>query len=132
MAQREMKSFSEFWPHYVTEHSKPATRALHAVGTTVGVACAAVLLMRGRWRLLPLAFIPGYAAAWAGHFFIEHNRPATFKHPLWSFAADYKMIGLMLLGKMEEEVEKAKLKQTTQQWDGRENTPQRRRDTEMG
>ncbi len=109
MSRREMKSFDEFWPHYVAEHSQPATRALHAVGTTAGLACAAALLARGKWRLLPLAFIPGYAAAWAGHFFVEHNRPATFEHPLWSFVADYKMIALMLAGKMVEEVERAHL-----------------------
>jgi hypothetical protein len=109
MSRQEMKSFNEFWPHYVAEHSKPATRALHAVGTTAGLACAAALLARGKWRLLPLAFIPGYAAAWAGHFFVEHNRPATFEHPLWSLIADYKMIALMLAGKMEEEVERAHL-----------------------
>jgi hypothetical protein len=103
-----MKSFEEFWPHYVAEHSKPATRALHAAGTTLAVACAAALVARGKWRLLPLAFIPGYAAAWAGHFFIERNRPATFEHPLWSLVGDYKMIGLMLTGKMDEEVERAR------------------------
>ncbi len=108
MSQREMKSFSEFWPHYVMEHSKPATRALHVVGTTAGVACAVALLARGKWRWLPLAFVPGYGAAWAGHFFVEHNRPATFKHPLWSLIGDYKMVALMLAGKMEEEVEKIK------------------------
>ena len=105
-----MKTFDEFWPHYVAEHSKPATRALHAAGTTVGLACAAALLARGKWRLLPLAFIPGYAAAWAGHFFVEHNRPATFEHPLWSLIADYKMIAWMIAGKMEAEVESAHLR----------------------
>ena len=112
MTQREMKSFSEFWPHYVREHSKPATRALHAVGTTVGVACAVALLASGKWRWLPLAFVPGYAAAWAGHFFVEHNRPATFEHPLWSLVGDYKMVALMLSGKMEEEVERIKRTQS--------------------
>jgi hypothetical protein len=108
MSQEEMRSFAEFWPHYVAEHSKPATRALHAAGTTLAVACAAALLAKGKWRLLPLAFIPGYAAAWAAHFFIERNRPATFEHPLWSLIADYKMIGLMLTGKMEAEVERGR------------------------
>lgn len=103
---QEFKSFEEFWPHYVAEHSKPATRALHLAGTTAGLACAAALLARGRWRLLPLAFIPGYAAAWLGHFLIEKNRPATFDHPLWSLRGDYKMIGMMLAGKMEDEVER--------------------------
>ena len=104
-----MKSFEEFWPHYVAEHSQPATRTLHAIGTTVGLACVAALVARKKWKLLPLAFIPGYGAAWAAHFFIEKNRPATFDHPLWSFVADYKMIGLMLTGKMEEEIERLRL-----------------------
>ncbi|HEX8097383.1 MAG TPA: DUF962 domain-containing protein [Pyrinomonadaceae bacterium] len=107
MMKREFGSFDEFWPYYVAEHSKPATRALHALGTTAGMACAAALLASGRWKLLPLAFVPGYAAAWAGHFFVEHNRPATFEHPLWSLMADYKMVALMLSGGMEEEVGRA-------------------------
>lgn len=106
MSQEEMKSFDEFWPHYVAEHSKPATRTLHAVGTTVGTVCLAALVARKRWKLLPLALIPGYGAAWASHFFIEKNRPATFEHPLWSFLGDYKMIGLMLTGRMEEELKR--------------------------
>lgn len=105
--QEEIKSFKEFWPHYVAEHSKPVTRALHLVGTSMALCCAAALIAKRRWKLLPLALLPGYGAAWAGHFFIEHNRPATFKYPLWSFIADYKMIALMLTGRMEAEVERA-------------------------
>ena len=102
----EYKSFSEFWPHYVAEHSKPATRALHLAGTTVGLACAAAFIAKRKWRLIPLALVPGYGAAWVGHFFIERNKPATFDHPLWSFMGDYKMIALMLKGEMDAEVER--------------------------
>jgi hypothetical protein len=42
--------------------------------------------------------------AWISHFFVEHNRPATFGHPLWSFLADQKILVLALAGKMGEEV----------------------------
>jgi hypothetical protein len=105
-----MKSFAEFWPHYVAEHSRPGTRALHLLGTSAGVALIVLLAVQGRWLWLPLAFVPGYAAAWVGHFFIEHNKPATFQHPLWSFIGDWKMIGLMLAGKMTEEVKRQKVK----------------------
>ena len=108
MAKRELKSFEEFWPYYVAEHSQPATRALHAVGTTTALACAVGLIARGKWRWLPLALVPGYGAAWAAHFFIEKNKPATFDYPLWSFLADYKMIGLMATGRMEAEIERLK------------------------
>ncbi len=108
MARSEMKTFGEFWPFYVREHSRPLTRALHAAGTLAGTALLVWLAATGRWAWLPVAFVPGYAAAWAGHFFVEHNRPATFKHPLWSLMGDYKMVALMLAGRMGAEVERAK------------------------
>ena len=108
MSESEMKTFAEFWPFYVREHSRPATRALHAAGTLAGTALLVYLAATGRWRWLPVALVPGYAAAWVGHFFVEHNRPATFKHPLWSLAGDYKMVALMLAGRMGHEVERAR------------------------
>ena len=107
MAEDGMKSFAEFWPFYVREHSRPATRLLHAAGTLGSTALLVFLLATGRWRWLPLVLVVGYAGAWVGHFFVEHNRPATFKHPLWSLAGDYKMVALMLAGRMSKEVEQA-------------------------
>ena len=107
MAQRDYNSFAEFWPHYVSEHSRRGTRLLHLIGTTIGIATIVYFIATGRWWLFPLALIPGYGAAWIGHFFIENNKPATFQHPLWSFMADYKMIWMMLTGKIGAEVEQA-------------------------
>jgi hypothetical protein len=106
MSEQRFNSFEEFWPYYVAEHSQPATRALHAVGTTAAVTCVAALIAKRKWKLLPLALLPGYGAAWISHFFIEKNKPATFDYPLWSFIADYKMVGLMIAGKMDDEVER--------------------------
>jgi hypothetical protein len=107
MPDKKLQTFKEFWPYYVREHSKPGTRALHFFGTTVGTLSLGFLIASGNWPWFPIAFVPGYAAAWIGHFFIEHNRPATFKYPLWSFISDYKMVGLMLMGKMGNEVQRA-------------------------
>jgi hypothetical protein len=112
MSEQEIKSFEEFWPYYVAEHSQPATRALHFAGTATALACATALLASQRWKWLPMALIPGYAAAWVGHFLVEKNRPATFKYPLWSFLADQKMFGLMLAGKMQQEVERVQAEGT--------------------
>ncbi len=102
-----MKSFGEFWPFYVREHSRPLTRVLHAAGTLGSTTLLVWLVAAGRWRWLPVALVVGYGAAWVGHFFVEHNRPATFKHPLWSLMGDYKMVALMLAGRMGEEVRRA-------------------------
>ena len=101
MAERQYKSFQEFWPFYLGEHSKPATRFLHGAGTFSAVAVLIAVVVLGKWWLFPLALVPGYALAWVGHFFIEKNRPATFTYPLWSFMGDWKMLGLMLTGRLK-------------------------------
>ena len=100
------KSFSEFWPFYVSEHSQAATRWLHLIGTSAGIALLIYLIAIGKWWLFFLGFVPGYGCAWLAHFVIEKNKPATFKYPLWSFMGDYKMIALMLSGRMSAEVKK--------------------------
>lgn len=105
MAESTFNSFAEFWPYYLNEHSKPGTRFLHLIGTTSGLALLVFFIVIGKWWLFPLALVPGYGAAWIGHFFIEKNKPATFQHPLWSFMGDYKMIGLMLTGRMDAELQ---------------------------
>ena len=101
MSQREFKSFSDFWPYYLGEHSKPVTRLLHCVGSLAAIGVIVTLIAIGKWWLFPLALIPGYAMAWIGHFFVEKNRPATFTYPLWSFMGDWKMLALMLTGRLK-------------------------------
>ncbi len=107
MATERYKSFSEFWPFYVREHSRSGTRILHLVGTIIGVTLLIYFIASGRWWLFPLSFIPGYGFAWLGHFKIEKNKPATFEYPLWSFMGDYKMIACMLSGRISGEISKA-------------------------
>jgi len=101
MSQREFKSFSEFWPYYLGEHSRPATRVLHYIGSLAAIAAIITVVAVGKWWLFPLALVPGYAMAWIGHFFVEKNRPATFTYPLWSFMGDWKMLALMLTGRLK-------------------------------
>ena len=101
MAEHQFKSFPEFWPYYLAEHSKPVTRLLHCVGSLGAIGVIIAFIAIGKWWLFPLALIPGYAMAWIGHFFIEKNRPATFTYPLWSFMGDWKMLALMLTGRLK-------------------------------
>jgi len=59
-----------------------------------------------RWSWIAAAVLVSYGLAWLAHFLLEHNKPATFDHPLWSWWADQKMVFLMLIGRMDEEVRK--------------------------
>jgi hypothetical protein len=107
MADQRIQSFAEFWPFYVREHSLPACRALHFIGSTLALGLVAAGIFYNPWLLLA-AVVAGYGFAWVGHFFIEKNKPASFKYPLWSFAADWKMWAMILAGRMGAEVEKAR------------------------
>ncbi|WP_447765319.1 Mpo1-like protein [Sphingopyxis panaciterrae] len=100
-------SFAEFWPFYLREHSKVRTRALHYVGTSLVVLIAVAAVVSGRWGWLVALPLAGYFFAWVAHFGVEKNRPATFTYPLWSLAADFRMWGLWLTGRLGPELDKA-------------------------
>lgn len=106
MNNERIKTYAEFWDFYVAEHSKPLTRFLHFVGTSLGIVLLVWFLGNGTYLYIPLCFVVGYAFAWFSHFVIEKNKPATFQYPLWSFISDYKMMFYMLIGKMNGEVER--------------------------
>src|SRR5256714_7673623 len=101
MPAREFKSFADFWPYYLSEHSKSATRLMHVIGTISAIVLVVVVIAIGKWWLFPLGLATGYAFAWIAHFFIEKNRPATFTYPFWSFMGDWKMLALMLTGRLK-------------------------------
>lgn len=101
-----IETYSEFWDFYIREHSKPLTRTLHFIGTTLGVLLLIWFAATGRWYYLPLFLVVGYAFAWFAHFVVEKNRPATFSYPVWSFISDFKMAWYMITGRMEREVER--------------------------
>ena len=100
MAEPVFRSFADFWPYYLSEHRKSATRVLHGVGAIAAIGVIGLVIAIGKWWLFPLALVPGYGLAWIGHYFVEKNRPATFKYPVWSFMGDWKMVALMLTGKL--------------------------------
>jgi len=101
MSATKYATFAEFYPFYLGEHSNRTCRRLHFVGTTTGLACLlhAVSTLNFWWLLAGLG--AGYACAWVGHYFFEHNRPATFTYPLYSFIGDWVMWKDILTGKIK-------------------------------
>jgi hypothetical protein len=97
---KKFTTFAEFYPFYLSEHSNQTSRRLHFVGTSIGFLCIVAAILTRQPLLILYGVLQGYAFAWVGHFFFEHNRPATFKYPFYSFAGDWRMWADMLRGKI--------------------------------
>ncbi len=97
---RRFKTFAEFYPFYLQEHSNRTCRRLHFVGTSLSLLFLIGLVVTGHVWYLVAAFVSGYGFAWIGHFVFEKNRPASFKRPLFSFRGDWVMWRDMLTGKI--------------------------------
>jgi len=94
------RTFKEFYPFYLQEHSNSTCRRLHFAGSSIVLLLVAMAGMSGELALLWLLPVVGYGFAWVGHFFFEHNRPATFKYPLFSLMGDWVMFRDMLTGRI--------------------------------
>lgn len=94
------RTFREFYPFYLSEHGHPVSRRLHFVGTTLVLVLVVAAIATQTWWLLAVALVQAYGFAWIGHFFFEHNRPATFKYPLYSLVGDWRMWWDTLTGKL--------------------------------
>jgi hypothetical protein len=94
------RSFRDFYPHYLAEHSDRTCRRLHFVGSSLVLALVAAAAATGMWWLLLLAPVAGYGFAWFGHFYFEKNRPATFTNPIYSFIGDWVMWKDILTGRI--------------------------------
>ena len=96
----EYRSFAEFYPFYLNEHADWRTRRIHFIGSLLVLFCLFLAMISGDWWWLLAAPLCGYAFAWIGHFAFEKNRPATFKHPLYSLMGDWVMFWQILTGKI--------------------------------
>ena len=97
----QFHSFHEFYPLYLNEHANRQCRRLHFAGTTLVIATIIYVLFSGDVAALWLVPLFGYGFAWAGHFFFEKNRPATFRHPFYSLAGDFVMYRDVWLGRVQ-------------------------------
>lgn len=57
------------------------TRAIHVVRTLAGRVILTFALALRQWWWIAVALVVSYGLAWFSHFFVEHNRPASFEHP---------------------------------------------------
>src|SRR5947209_6745687 len=101
--------YAEFWPHYLRAHGDPRSRALHYIGTLAAAGLIVGAAAEQDWRWIIAVPVAGYGPAWLGHAVFEHNRPATFAHPLWSLWSDIRMLGMFLGGQLAGELRRCEI-----------------------
>lgn len=100
MHDEPYQTFRSFYPYYLSEHANRTSRLLHFIGTGLVITTAVTAIALSLWQLLWLLPVLGYGFAWAGHFFFEKNKPATFRYPLYSLLGDFVMFKDMLIGRI--------------------------------
>lgn len=99
--EKKFKSFSEFYPYYLSEHVNPINRRLHFFGSLLTIIVVLFVIITQTWIALILVPILGYGFAWIGHYFVEKNKPTTFTYPLYSLMGDWVMFKDILTGKIK-------------------------------
>ncbi len=99
--ETRIKSFREFYPFYLSEHQNTTSRTLHFIGTAFVFIILFYAIFSGNGWIAIAIPVVGYGFAWAGHYFFEKNKPATFRYPLWSLASDFRLFFELLTGKQK-------------------------------
>ena len=110
MTEKRIASLREFYPYYLNEHSDLTNRVLHFVGTGLVISILIYGLVSQQYKLLFFMPLAGYGFAWFGHFFIEKNKPATFKYPLYSLTSDFIMFWHILTLQIQSKLADAQSK----------------------
>ncbi|MEE3156886.1 MAG: Mpo1-like protein [Pseudomonadota bacterium] len=93
-------TFAEFYPYYLSEHQDDVCRRLHYAGSSLVILLLLYVLFSQNWLWLLAVPLAGYGFAWVGHFFFEHNKPATFRYPLYSLMGDWVMLRDAMTGRI--------------------------------
>ena len=96
----KFKTFADFYPYYLSEHQNLMCRRLHFIGSCLVIVIVIIAVFSANLQWLLLVPLAGYGCAWAGHYFFEHNRPATFSYPAYSLIGDWFMFWDILRGKI--------------------------------
>jgi hypothetical protein len=101
-----VRTFEEFWPHYVRLHRRRATHVGHAIASTCCIALLVAAALLRQPMLALLAPLADFAVAQASHRLFEHNRTTPWKNQIWHTRAELRMLRLVLTGRMRAEVER--------------------------
>ena len=97
--EKRYTNFKDFYPYYLSEHSHKTTKLLHFIGTSISLYFLFNFFRTFDFVFIILSLLSGYGFACVSLFFIEKNKPATFKYPFYSFIGDHLMFIEIIMGK---------------------------------
>ena len=92
MADKRYRTFTAFYPYYLSEHNNQVCRRLHFTGAVFIAITLGYVFMTRNWISLVMLPVFGYGFGWIGHAFFEKNVPTTSTYPFYSFCAYFVMI----------------------------------------
>ena len=95
-----VRTFEEFWPHYVALHSRPETQAMHAMATLTCGALVIAGVVTANPILVVLAPLADFAIAQTSHRLFERNQTTPWRNVAWHARAELRMLRLVLSGTM--------------------------------
>ena len=103
---RSNDSFAEFWPDYLRAHRKTGTRICHYIATLWGVSLGLYGIATLQIWYVIAAIVGGYALAVGSHYGFKDGKPLVGRSAVMGARADFRMIGLALTGRLDEEFRK--------------------------
>ena len=104
----DIERYQDYWPEYLREHSRAATRACHYLHTGLGGLVILYALATQNWVILGITMVVIFCSALFSHLVFEKNKPAAATHPFWwSVLNDIRMLIHFLTGTLKPELEKA-------------------------
>jgi len=108
-----IKSFSEFYDFYLSQHQKMWTRIFHFIGTALVLLVLIYVIQSGKERFLWYLPIFGWGFSALSHYIFEKNKLTGFQYPFFTLMADFKIFFELITGKekfkkaAEKEVEES-------------------------
>ena len=100
----EVRTFNEYWSHYLRAHSSGTSRAFHFGGIALSAAATGWLLAHGLVFFIVLGAVPAMVGAWLGHRLSPRKSHTVDEYPGWAVRADLKMFALAVTGRLGNEL----------------------------
>ena len=104
----KITQYKDYWPEYLREHSRPATRLCHYLHTALGGLLILYFIYSLNWIGLIAVLATIFISAFFSHIIFEKNKPAAAKYPFWwSVLNDIRMLMHFMTGTLRPELIKA-------------------------